>query len=43
MIEEKSDAYILRDGIFKTSGKYPKDFSFMSDKEENDNGTLDNE
>ncbi len=45
MIESKNEDYILRDGVFKTAGKYPE--NFRSDEnnknKEHGNGTLDNE
>jgi uncharacterized protein (TIGR02678 family) len=36
MIEERDEYYVLRDGIFKTVGKYPKDFDYSDSREEND-------
>lgn len=45
MIEVEGDFYILKDGVFKTAGKYPKNFKNgeNNDIEEQENGTLDNE
>lgn len=45
MIEVEGNFYILKDGVFKTAGKYPKNFKNgeNNDIEEQENGTLDNE
>lgn len=45
MIERKNDWYILKDGVFKTAGKFPEDFGNgeNNNTEVNENGTLDNE
>ncbi len=45
MIERKNDRYILKDGVFKTAGKFPEDFGNgeNNNTEVNGNGTLDNE
>lgn len=45
LIESKNDCYILKDGVFKTAGKYPEDFRFDENNniKEHENGTLDNE
>ena len=45
MIERKNDRYILKDGVFKTAGKFPEDFGADKNNniKEHENGTLDNE
>lgn len=45
MIERKNDRYILKDGVFKTAGKFPEDFGTDKNNniKEHENGTLDNE
>lgn len=42
MIEIENGAYILKDGVFRTAGRYPEDFKNENGKGEL-NGTLDNE
>ena len=45
MIERENGYYILKDGVFKTVGKYPENFRSdeNNNNKEHENGTLDNE